>query len=343
MSSVGTFIVVFLVVGVLSFLIIPVVMGYMTTRRFTRRFESLVRAGHIDPILVRTDDGETQTSREKTTRNAKVSVASLYETWIDIQSRPVALTAPGECIGDDYAYKPISVSFKTREPETPVSVRNAILTTREQRREAAKMHANLRIAFHQHSQQLAITPSVPLYVQHRNLDVLSDTKSENTSSQAKNGAASTSVNPTATAATVRMCVFILMPSADNPKVQKKRVSTSSSGLAVTSGISSGIQRTSETKEGVQEAKPKVVCEGEVNDNRLREEFDGEGRSQPPPSQGEHILQTQTLLPAGGGGVIPTLAMGVLTSNLEDVSEITKSHTDYTSPSLVSLEHDEEPW
>ena len=179
------------------------------------------------------------------------------------------------------------------------------------------MHTKLRIAARQHLYSTIPPPitqrPVSPHEQHPNLEALSDSKSENTS---KKAGASTSVNPSGggtVAATVRMCVFILMPSADNPNIQKKRVSASASGLAVGPGISSGIQRRGE------EAQQGSDC----------------------PRQ--DVLSTQNTLPAdvnGGGGVVPTVAMGILTSNLEDASEIIASNTNSgRNPSLVSVDDD----
>ena len=81
--AIGTFIIVFLVVGVLSFLIIPVFMGFWTTARFTRRFERLVREGYVDVVLARPHENDTRSAGG---RNNKVSAASLCEAWMDIRS-----------------------------------------------------------------------------------------------------------------------------------------------------------------------------------------------------------------------------------------------------------------
>lgn len=74
--STGSLAVVFFIIGMLIFLSIPVVVTYTSRALFARRFERLVRQGHVVPILQRND------KKDDSNVVRRVTPQSLVEVWV---------------------------------------------------------------------------------------------------------------------------------------------------------------------------------------------------------------------------------------------------------------------
>jgi type II secretory pathway component PulJ len=79
MFNSGILAVIFVLGGVLVTLMLPVLLNQISRWRFARRFERLVEANQIVPILTRdVEDAKTRSTQQR----KRVSMESLLDAWI---------------------------------------------------------------------------------------------------------------------------------------------------------------------------------------------------------------------------------------------------------------------
>ncbi|KAG8821644.1 hypothetical protein FRC18_011250 [Serendipita sp. 400] len=205
MSVIGTVIVVVLIVGVLSFLVIPAFMAWYTQHRFITRFEDLVREDRIRPILVRNDVEGDDMGQGHPRR--KVTSRSFWETWVVEKGKDQELS--GSPLS---TWKPIAAMYIERPQET--CIKDDILSTREQKKQAQKNLVAIRATARNRSNGASISVSPPRNLRLAAAAEISDTeeKLDGTNLGPDIDTGLSNVSTGTAAGKVRLCTLIMMPS-----------------------------------------------------------------------------------------------------------------------------------
>lgn len=125
----GLIAVIFVFVGVCVLLTIPTLIEWIARMRFSKRFERLVRQGHVIPIFSRSAAKEKDLPRLR-----RITTRSLKEAWISGGKGAVDVNIKG--------WKPITATFTAVHDERPVT--SEILTSKAQKKRAKHFLDTLR-------------------------------------------------------------------------------------------------------------------------------------------------------------------------------------------------------
>ncbi|KAG8816665.1 hypothetical protein FRC17_000224 [Serendipita sp. 399] len=338
MSVVGTVIVVVLILGVLSFLIIPALMGWHTQRRFIRRFEGLVREDRVRPVLVRNDSEDDDKCPTRFGR--KVTLASLWEAWV------VDKAKDQEPTGDSFSdWKPVAVLYLERPQES--CLKDAILATKDQKKQAKKNVIAMRASARERSNGALSPPRNPRLAS--GADAKQKEKMDSTNLGPNIDSGQPNVSTRTAPGKIRLCTLILMPS-----ISRRRYHGSFKGLSRRNGddVVDAIAENGALSPAVRPVSPSsnrdtlntaaLMDHGESSEIRRYHRHRATEHPNPldrPPSASSSDKDRSLSI-----SELPPIEIGVAEQNLDQASEILESieraRYERARESLVSLEDEQ---